>query len=333
LRFATRFVVSAAVLTAALSPERDAHAFCRTATCDKKDAPKFIPTESLCQDPEIVKWCAANGKTNYPVWWKTSCVGYSVQRDASPKYHLSLDQVNAAVDRAFHTWTSQTCSDGRPVSINAINLGPVECTLAGVEDGGYYADRPNQHVIVFRDDVWPHANSYETIALTSVNFDTNTGELYDADMEINSADHPFVDGGDPPRGVYDLEAILTHEAGHFLGLSHSPEQSAIMYYSNEGGSSLRHPLSNDDIAGICTIYPPDGTRSVDEAVDKSGHVKAGSCDPEPRHGFSSKCAPPPSPEEGCGVGAPGSSAAGGVMWLGAFVGIGALARRRRRIAR
>jgi MYXO-CTERM domain-containing protein len=56
-----------------------------------------------------------------------------------------------------------------------------------------------------------------------------------------------------PYNTYDLQAILTHEAGHFLGLAHSVDTSAIMYAFYSPGSIH---LTPDDVAGICTIYPP-----------------------------------------------------------------------------
>ena len=62
--------------------------------------------------------------------------------------------------------------------------GPVEC-----DQVQYNQDQPNQHVIIFRDDVWPYDDSNNTLALTTVTFDPDTGELYDADMEINSTEN------------------------------------------------------------------------------------------------------------------------------------------------
>jgi hypothetical protein len=49
-------------------------------------------------------------------------------------------------------------------------------------------------------------------------------------------------------------------------------------------------LTPDDVAGLCAIYPPNGTRSVDPSVTSGGSVADESCNPTPRHGFQSECA-------------------------------------------
>jgi hypothetical protein len=74
---------------------------------------------------------------------------------------------------------------------------------------------------------------------------------------------------------FDLPSVVTHEAGHFLGIAHTQlsDRTITMYPSIDTGEI--RVLSPDDIAAICAIYPP-GT------LDPS-------CDPEPRHGFSTEC--------------------------------------------
>lgn len=67
------------------------------------------------------------------------------------------------------------------------------------------------------------------------------------------------------QGAYDLESLLTHELGHWLGLDHSAVWRAIMFpYAPPPGQFLGSrptaqapdaPLSDDDRIGLRMLYP------------------------------------------------------------------------------
>jgi MYXO-CTERM domain-containing protein len=134
-----------------------------------------------------------------------------------------------------------------------------------------------------------------TLALTTVTFDPDTGEIYDADMEINStmaltAWDPNNPDAPIPADGYDFLSIVTHETGHFLGMAHSVDMQATMYAHYTQGETVMRLLTADDIDGICNIYPANGTRNASPmAVPPDGVVQEGSCDPTPRHGWTSEC--------------------------------------------
>ena len=331
-----------ATIVGVLAAAQEARAFCRTTTCAA--SPSYQPVGSACEPDGWAKQCASMGNPDALLWWKTGCVGFSMQKDASRK--VSYDEALAATSAAFSAWTSATCAGAAQgeggattVSIAAVNNGPAACSVAG-----YNQDGPNQHVIAFHDTVWPYdavegvpaGERSLTIALTTVHFDSDTGELYDADIEINSADYDVVPTDAPGANTVDLQVVLTHEAGHFLGLAHSPDSNAVMYAQDEGADLRKRILSADDVAAICSVYPPSGLRTVSYSVASSGAVAEGSCDATPRHGFTSGCSTPASSSSGCAIGswsAAGSSAAG-AAWtcaLGALA-IG-VARRRHRKSR
>lgn len=255
------FIAAVLVVTTAV---HDASAYCFSTTCNATaDAPCHTQ-----QGPE----CRVTR-------WKSGCVGFSVEEDGSPS--LRPGDVEYAISAAFATWRQASC-EGGPPGIVITDLGSVECDR--VE---YNTTAGNANIVVVRS-VWPDGLTKEsTIALTTTTFATDTGELLDADMEINSEYFTFVlDGGENPGDV-DLLSVVTHETGHFLGLAHS--QEPVTGEDNETdptmapaypgpGSQEMQSLAFDDIAAICDLYP--ASDSLDEA-----------CNPLPNHGFSPYCNP------------------------------------------
>lgn len=52
-----------------------------------------------------------------------------------------------------------------------------------------------------------------------------------------------------------VKIIIAHEIGHVLGLGHSEDTSALMYYNASAKTTLS--LSQDDVDGITYLYPRD----------------------------------------------------------------------------
>lgn len=293
----------------------EARAFCRTTT--EPVPPSYQPVDGQCWDK------------GFPIFWRNSCVGYNIHRPASRQ--VAYDDAANTLSTAFAKWTGASCSgattDGSRVSIDVRDLGPAECGQILYSSSG-----DNQNVILFRDDAWPHSDPNNTLALTTVTFDPYTGEIYDADMEINTSPGKKVTVNDPvaPDG-YDFASIVTHEVGHFLGLAHSQDSRATMFANYTPGNTVMRNLTADDIAGICAIYRPDGSRAV-----LNGKVTPGpSCNPTPRRGFSRECAEPEAPKQSCltsSVAAQPAQGRGTLLAL-ALVAAGALGRRVRRAPR
>jgi hypothetical protein len=227
-----------------------------------------------------------------------------------------LQTATAYADQAFATWTGVTCSQGGgppvPLAIKAKDIGPVEC--GHIE---YNSSGPNSNIIVFRRDTWPYPEQANALAFTTVMFDGETGEILDADMEINGLNEfirPGIKGG---VEEYDLQTIMTHEAGHFFGLAHSLVFDSVMQ-PVIAPKEVRTALSQDDIDGICAIYPAPG--------------RAAKCDFTPNGGFSQQCSLDPAVGATCSVppprgrGTPSRVAA--VLALAALLAVPLAVRRR-----
>lgn len=154
-------------------------------------------------------------------------------------------------------------------------LGPIACGQRGFNE-----DKGNANIVLFRDDSWPYSGAGSVLALTTVTFNTKTGVISDADMEINAASPDKVLTTSDSDVQIDLQSILTHEAGHFLGLAHTLVQDATMFSDYKPGSTTLRDLDEDDRAGLCAAYPP-------------GRAGLGSCDPKAATpssaGFSALC--------------------------------------------
>jgi hypothetical protein len=192
-----------------------------------------------------------------------------VQRDGSQSSGIDFDTAEAVIQEAFDKWAAADCGGAGP-SFRIVAKGEIGCGVAE-----YNQDAPNANVFMFRDDDWPYAGSVDTLALTTLTYNVETAEIYDADVEFNSFQTTFTTSDEPIEIVSDLSSVVTHEAGHFLGLSHSSFETAVMRgIGYQPGTTDLRVLTADDVAGICEIYPP-------------GRDPGDSCGP--RHGFSREC--------------------------------------------
>ncbi len=294
-----RFGLAVALGLAALLPARSALAFCRTATCgDAGTGQNCSPVQG--------------GDCGISLFWGSPCVGYSIQKDASSK--VSFETTEEIMKASFAAWEAAACTGGTP-RIAATELAAADCAKHE-----YNQQKGNTNLIVFRDEAWPYEGSSNTLALTTVTYNLQTGEIYDADMEVNSHDNALTTSN--TGADFDLQSITTHEAGHFLGLAHSATATATMFPAYQEHDTGLRSLDPDDISGICAIYPA------------GGPIPA-TCDTTPRHGFSALCgAEQPDAASGCacriGEGPLPTSAAGIVA---AMAALGGAARRRARARR
>src|SRR5262249_30430430 len=157
------------------------------------------------------------------LYWRGQCVGYSINQAASVS--VSLDDAKLIIDAAFARWMAVSCpKTGQPPGIKASDLGTVACS-----EVRYNQETPNQNLIVFRDTSWPYNDPNNTLGLTTVTFDANTGEIFDADMEINASAHNLSITDQVPVNGFDLASVITHEAGHFFGLAHATAPTSTMF--------------------------------------------------------------------------------------------------------
>lgn len=292
--------------SAILAAATDASAFCRSTTCRSTSTKECATDENSCPTDGA------------KLFWPTSCVSYAMNELGTQ----DLDPVDTrdVIRKTFQAWTEVPCPGGGNASMTFEERDPVSCKKSEYNKEGH-----NLNVVLFQDDDWKYRGIDGTLAKTSVTYNDETGEIYDADIEVNAANNTVTITDKQAKIEYDLQAILTHEVGHFIGIAHSAESSAVMFASYSPGSTSQRTLTPDDVDAVCAIYPP-----------KSGVA----CNSTPRGGFSPTC-DAPAKSGLCAVGSvgsegdskpvTGSTASFAVMGLGVLAA--ALARRGAKLGR
>jgi hypothetical protein len=199
-----------------------------------------------------------------PLEWRTFPVSFFIDPDSSG---LSAGTVIDVAEAAFTTWQN--------ASRNGITFRFGGTTSVGGSNGD-----DGRNVIHFR----PFVGGRDTFAQSILTYDVETGELLDVDVELNdNFSFAVLPSGqnDPTDPRVDLPAVLTHEAGHLLGLDHENRfgPAVVMYFSDTTGNTSHRNLSGDDRSGVRTIYPTgggDGDDDGDDDGDGGGCVAAGS---------------------------------------------------------
>ena len=252
----------------------------------------------------------------------------------------------ACTDFAFTAGARTTVQGVGSDCVNLVVFRARNCTGAGAAVPPGDGCLATAGACAAKYNCWEHGAS--TIGLTTTTFDPATGEILDADIEVNGWYPLSVSGAhlscgdpeDPPcspggAGAYDtthcnaidIGAVVVHEAGHVLGLNHvctallsnseygdpqyddiCPAESVMI--PNIGDVSLRRPFTTD-AAGICGIYPLGGPTST--GVGPVAPTLAETCSSPPKGG--------------CGCGSAGGDAIAGLALALALRGFRRLRRR------
>ncbi len=293
-----RRAVGAALAGAALLASADAAAYCRTTTCDPQAKNATCPVDK--------NGCTRAGA---PLSWRSLPIVYRFHANGSQK--IDRDGSREAVRAAFQRWTDVSCANGRT-------------SLRFQEEEDIAADMPlapsapgaAHFGIYFRDEGFAGKDADSTLALTTQQFGLVNGYVDSADIEINTTTATFATS-DAATGI-DLQAVLTHEVGHYMGLAHSLDPKSIMVSKYcESSDRCGHvktesrQLAEDDMTAVCALFPPGGPSGV--AYE----------DPQ-----ATSCAAAPAGRSGHG------GASGGATWalLGGAALVTAALRRARSLA-
>jgi hypothetical protein len=194
------------------------------------------------------------------VFWSVRTV---TLRPSGEGAEVGAESFAQVLRRGAEAWTAPSCSD-----LSLVVEVPTETRVVGFNWHAGSGSERNENVVMFRNqtegdpvDRWVH--TLGALAITTVTFDTRSGRLLDADIEINDLAFDFSTCDPTDQGCsvsFDLENTLTHELGHVLGLDHPPNASpgaseATMFASASRGDTEKRSLAPDDVDGVCLLYP------------------------------------------------------------------------------
>jgi MYXO-CTERM domain-containing protein len=315
MSFRRRLLPFAVALCTVLASARPASAYVRSVTRDS------TPTDPVY------------------LYWSSSCETVTIYLNGFTD--MTSDEVAKSIGAAAAAWgpdqvTCPSPSGGHPY----FQIIPQLSTGGSVPEVSANPKQDGKNSIIFVTSNWEGATnaSNEAFAVTNV-FREPSGKIVEADIVINadplSMPSPLANldpGVAPPlhgQARVDLQTVLTHEFGHFLGLAHpcvldsgsgsdsddeptnapsctgadSTLVQAVMYPIIDSESITKRVLTPDDIAGVCAIYPP-------------------SADP---HSCTEN-----TPDDGCGCTAAGSGRAAALAPALAALALVFSGRRRRR---
>jgi predicted Zn-dependent protease len=83
-------------------------------------------------------------------------------------------------------------------------------------------------------------------------YNTTTHRLTEADIVLSASALMTVGGS---RNSVDVQSVITHEFGHFVGLDHVSDPTHTMYPSISDNSTIARTLCDGDVAGVRNLYP------------------------------------------------------------------------------
>jgi hypothetical protein len=236
------------------------------------------PAESARVTPARALYGIQHTKTTRrPLWRDSGCI------DMWYDTTTVSDAVGRALDDAFATWAAATTRCGELLVTSRSRPGVVNAR-DGISTVHVRKDRWCRPATATEPELCypPEAAAVTRLTYVDSRGEADDGKILEADMELNAVNFELLSPGAPPpvtaKRVLDLASVVTHEAGHVLGLAHdcasgtdfpvdevgqpvpsceaaAPGSSlalATMYYQIQPGEIGARTPEASDVLGACT---------------------------------------------------------------------------------
>jgi hypothetical protein len=205
--------------------------------------------------------------TGAPRVWRKAQLEYRTIYDVAPPEPAASEgaELGGRLDVAMVPWSDVQCSvKGKKVGVGVAFKMTAPGEVARCDDANdplsKCAGGDGVIRVVADEAAWPHSKL--TVGYTLLASDSASGESSRFVLLLNDGTYDFCDTS-CDGNAFDIRTVTLHEAGHVLGLDHSSSSAAVMADGRSAGEIL-HVLSDDDIAGLCTIYPSDAGGAGDD---------------------------------------------------------------------
>jgi len=191
-----------------------------------------------CLFPDVVKRRSPILDSIHPSEWKTYKNDYYTWKHGKKNYKTALtwsiykysskvskSDARRVMYRAFRLW-----SDVSPLTFSEVRQGEEADIMIGFHTGDHH--KPCNKAFDGPGGALAHGSSPPVPLL-----------------HIDDSE-PWIARGE---GLF-LDLPVTHEIGHVLGLLHSEDENAVMYWGMYGNEPQKVTLGKDDIEGIQAIY-------------------------------------------------------------------------------